>query len=367
MKKNTTTYRVLFAGGGTGGHLYPALAVADKVREMQPDSRILFMGTKHKIEGTVVPKYGYEFKSIWISGFARKLTLNNLLFPAKVLVSMIQSLFINMGLNPRVAVGSGGYVAGPALWAASVLGAKIVLIEPNSYPGVTNRLLEKKADEIHIAFEESKKYFREQSKLKMTGNPIRHNLRLGGKAEAKKYFGLDESGKTLLILGGSLGARSINNALDKHISNLTQQGIQVIWQTGKLYYDKLKHHESETVKVMPFIDDMAKAFSACDLLLARSGATTIAEAAYLGLPVIFVPSKNVAENHQYKNAKAIVDADAAELIEDDNLNDELVGKVTSMMNDEEKLNGLRNEIKKFSKPDAAKEIAESVIRLAGQL
>ncbi|MEK6552861.1 MAG: UDP-N-acetylglucosamine--N-acetylmuramyl-(pentapeptide) pyrophosphoryl-undecaprenol N-acetylglucosamine transferase, partial [Bacteroidota bacterium] len=199
--KNRTPYSFVFAGGGTGGHLYPALAVAQQIRLMKPESEILFVGAKHKIEERIVPEYGFNFKTIWISGFSRKLSLSNLLFPLKLFVSAIQSLMINFSFKPRVAVGSGGYVSGPVIWAASVLGSKVILLEQNSYPGVTNRMLEKKANEIHITFEESKKYFRDETKLKLSGNPIRINLKLDDKSEAKKKFGLNELKKVLLVIG----------------------------------------------------------------------------------------------------------------------------------------------------------------------
>ena len=362
-----TPYRFLFAGGGTGGHLYPALAVAQQIRLMKPESEILFVGAKNKIESRVVPDYGFNFKSIWISGFSRKLNLSNILFPLKVFVSAIQSLGISFGYKPRVAVGSGAYVSGPVIWSASVLGAKIILLEQNSYPGVTNRLLEKRADEIHIAFEESKKYFRQESKLKLSGNPIRINLNLGDKIEAKKSFGLEDGKKTLLVIGGSGGAGSINNIIEKNINALTKAGIQILWQTGQFYFEKYKNLQSSNVKVLPFIKDMSAAYSACDLVLARSGATTIAEVAYLGLPVVFVPSTNVAANHQYMNAKALKEASAAELIEDKNLDAEFMPVVSELINNDLRREKLKKNILAFAKPEAAKVIAESAIKLAGMV
>lgn len=361
---STRIYRFLFAGGGTGGHLYPALAVAQQIKLLKPEAEILFVGTVDKIESRVVPQYGFDFKSIWISGFSRKLTLNNLLFPLKVVVSMIQSLWLVMKFKPRVAIGSGAYVSGPVIWAASVLGTKIILLEQNSYPGVTNRILEKRAEEIHISFEESKKFFREQKKLKLTGNPVRVNLKMIDKAEALTKFELDAKKKTILILGGSGGARNINNAIADAINELNENNIQVIWQTGQFYFEEYKKFESKGVKVLPFIDDMSAAFSACDLLIARAGATTITEVSYLGIPVIFVPSPHVAANHQYKNAKAISDASAALVIEDKDLKTSLCKTIIDLINDESKLAELRKNISAFAKPDAAKVIAESAIKMA---
>lgn len=359
-----TPYRFLFAGGGTGGHLYPALAVAQQIRAMKPEADILFVGAKNKMEERIVPEYGFNFKPIWISGFSRKLTLSNLLFPVKLIVSMFQSLAINFNYKPRVAIGSGAYVSGPVIWAASVLGAKLILLEQNSYPGITNRLLEKRVNEIHITFEESKKYFRDESKLTLTGNPIRIDLKLNNKETAKKSFGLEASKKVLLILGGSGGARSINQAVADNVNNLTSGGIQVIWQTGKFYFDQYKNLASNSVKVFPFIADMSAAYSACDVLLARSGATTIAETSYLAIPVIFVPSENVAANHQYMNAKALKTANAAELVEDKNLKDEFFSVVNELIFNESRQDSFKKNISAFAKPLAAKMIAESAIRFA---
>lgn len=362
--KNKTPYRFIFAGGGTGGHLYPAIAVAQQIKALKPEAEILFVGTKDKIEARVVPANGFSFKTIWISGFARKLNLKNLLFPVKVVVSLCQSLAINFRFKPRVAIGTGAYVAGPVIWSASVLGAKIILLEQNSYPGITNRMLEKRAEQIHLTFEDSKQYFRESGKLKLTGNPVRINLKLTGKEEAKKEFELDSAKPVLLVLGGSLGARSLNMAVAENIAKLNEKGIQIIWQTGPAYYETYKGLAGKMTKTYPFIEDMSKAFSACDLILGRSGATTIAEAANLGLPVIFVPSPNVAANHQFMNAKSLLDEGAAELIEDKNLNKEVLDKVSSLIYNDVRLKELKEKIKKFANSNAAEIIARNAIQLA---
>ncbi|KUO60796.1 hypothetical protein APF79_04770 [bacterium BRH_c32] len=362
--KTKSKYRYLFAGGGTGGHIFPAIAVAQQIRLLQPDAEILFIGTNNKIEATAVPFSGFEFKSIWISGFKRKKTVENLLFPLKLIVGMMQSLWINIIFQPRVAIGTGAYVSGPAIWAANVIGAKIILLEQNSYPGFTNRLLEKKAQQIHISFEDSKKYFREQNKILLSGNPIRINLILKDHKESVEHYSLDPSKSVLVILGGSLGARSINKAVLQNLSKLHEANIQVLWQCGKLYFDEYKHLESDSVKVIPFVDDMSTIYSAADLILARSGATTIAEVSFLGLPVIFVPSTNVAENHQYINAKSIVDKDGAELIEDKDLSSSLSEKVIELINNKERKVLLSKNIKIFSKPDAANIVAKEAIKLS---
>jgi UDP-N-acetylglucosamine--N-acetylmuramyl-(pentapeptide) pyrophosphoryl-undecaprenol N-acetylglucosamine transferase len=364
MKNISTPYRFLFAGGGTGGHLYPAIAVADEIKRLKPESEIIFVGTKSKIEGRVVPKLGYGFKSIWIKGFARKFNLENLLFPVKLFVSLVQSLFISFRFKPRVAIGSGGYVAGPAIWGASVMGAKVILMESNSYPGVTTRLLERYADEVHISFEDSKKYLRRPDRLKVTGNPVRSELGKSTKAEAKKYFGLDENKITILVLGGSLGAASINNAVAGCVEELEKKSLQIIWQTGKNYYQSYKNINLDSVKILDFIEDMNKAYSACDLLVARAGATTIAELSVLGIPSILIPSPHVAENHQYYNAKSLADNNAAILIKDSDVKSLLKDKILEVSMDQSLLKSLSENAKRISKPDAANKIAESAIGLA---
>lgn len=363
MSKNTP-YRFLFAGGGTGGHLYPALAVADEIKRILPEAQILFVGTKSKIEGRVVPKLGYQFKSIWITGFSRKMNLSNLLFPVRLMVSLIQSIIISMRFKPKVAIGSGGYVAGPAIWGASVLGAKIILIEPNSYPGITTRLLEKQALEIHVAFEDSKKYLRQKDKVLLSGNPIRTNISLVRSKESYNHFKLTDLPKTLLILGGSLGAASINKVVADNLNQLKKLDIQIIWQTGSYYFENYRNLNDDRVKVVAFIDEMDKAYSISDLVVARAGASTLAELAVLGLPSILIPSPNVAENHQYYNAKSLADVGAAILIEDKNLKENFLNVVSSLIFAEEKLNNLRTKIKNFSKPDAANLIAKRAIYFA---
>jgi len=364
MSNVQNRYRFLFAGGGTGGHLFPAIAVAEQIKEIKPEAEILFIGTKNKIEGKVVPQLGFKFKSIWIKGFSRKLNFENLLFPLKLFVSMMQSLVINISFKPNVAIGSGGYVAGPAIWAASVMGAKIILLEQNSYPGVTTRLLERYAKEVHLSFEESKKYLRKEKIHHLTGNPVRKNLGRMEKEEALKKFGLTSKKKTLLVIGGSLGAKTINEAMSENLKKLEENNIQVIWQTGKNYFDQFKTFNSEKVLVYDFIEDMNAAYSACDLLLARAGATTIAELLNLGIPAILVPSPNVAENHQYFNAKSLSENGAAILIEDKDLIKESSGTVLNILNDENKLAEFKNKALEMSKPDAAKVIAQSVIQFA---
>lgn len=358
--------RFLFAGGGTGGHLFPAVAVAERIRARLPESQILFIGTKNKIEGKVVPQLGFEFRSIWIKGFSRKISLENFLFPLKLVVSIVQSIAINMNFKPKVAIGSGGYVSGPAIFGSSLIGAKVILIEQNSYPGVTTRLLERFADEIHISFEETKQYLRKKEKVFLTGNPIRQNLHSMDKTEALEHFGFTQDKKTLLILGGSLGARSINDAAASSITQLSDSNVQIIWQTGKIYYEDYKKYASDNVLVMPFIENMNLAYSACDLLVSRAGATTIAEIVGLGIPSVIIPSPNVAENHQYYNAKSLADKDAALLIDDKAVKEILADTVTSTIFNDGLLAKLKKNVSELSGKNAAEIIASNAINYAEQ-
>jgi UDP-N-acetylglucosamine--N-acetylmuramyl-(pentapeptide) pyrophosphoryl-undecaprenol N-acetylglucosamine transferase len=357
-------YRFLFAGGGTGGHLFPAVAVAEKIKSILPEADILFVGTKSRIEGRVVPKLGYKFKSIWIKGFSRKLTVENLLFPLKLIVSVIQSIIISMKFKPKVAIGSGGYVSGPAIFGSSVTGAKIILIEQNSYPGVTTKMLERFAEEIHISFDDSKKFFKDKNKLLLTGNPVRGNLTRMNKEDARQFFGLSGTGKTLLVLGGSLGAASLNQAVSHCINKLKEKKIQLIWQTGKNYFEKYKSHFDDGVFINSFIDDMNKAYAACDLLVSRSGATTIAEIVTLGIPSILVPSPNVAENHQFYNAKSLTDNNAAVLLEDKIVEEKLFEEIEKLIFNSTQLEKLSSNAKALGKPDAAYIIAKNAIKYA---
>lgn len=363
MKKELPKYRFIFAAGGTGGHLYPAIAVAEQIAQMHPEASILFVGTRKKLEAKVIPKLNFGFKTLWISGFSRKFNFSNILFPVKLLVSGIKALGLVIKNKPQVVVGTGAYVAGPVVWAGSMFGAKSILLEQNSYPGITNRLLEKKADKVFISFEDSKKYFRFKEKLQLTGNPIRVNLQLKDESSSKNNFGLDPHKRVLLVLGGSLGAASINSAVNKNLKRLLENDIQIIWQAGELYYERYKSQGSKKVRIFPFIESIEDAYSACDLVLARAGATTIAELAYLKLPVIFVPSPNVAANHQYKNAKSLLDDGAAMMIADNELEEKLPEMVIDTIYKDDKLNSLKQKINKFSNPDAAKIIADEAIRM----
>jgi UDP-N-acetylglucosamine--N-acetylmuramyl-(pentapeptide) pyrophosphoryl-undecaprenol N-acetylglucosamine transferase len=361
LKQAGSKYRFLFAGGGTGGHLFPSIAVAERIRKILPEAEFMFIGTRSKIEGRVVPKLGFNFSSIWIKGFSRKLNFENLLFPLKLCISLIQSLVINIKFQPKVAIGSGGYVSGPAIWGASILGAKIILLEQNSYPGITTKLLEKYASEIHLSFEDSKKYFKNKNKLHITGNPVRESLIKIIKADALKHFGLNPSNQTLFILGGSLGAASINKAVENFINNSYSSDINIIWQTGKNYFNSYKQLNSNNIIVLDFIEDMNLAYSACDLLVSRAGATTIAEIIALGIPAILIPSPNVAENHQFYNAKSLSVINAAVLLEDSNLLNTFPESIIKVLRNKSLLEEIGNNVRSLYKVNAAEVIANNAI------
>jgi UDP-N-acetylglucosamine--N-acetylmuramyl-(pentapeptide) pyrophosphoryl-undecaprenol N-acetylglucosamine transferase len=360
--------KVIFAGGGTGGHVFPAIAIADEVKKLDPSAEILFIGTKEKIESRLIPQKGYVFRTIWISGFRRKLSPDNLLFPLKVLISLFQSFLLLKSEKPDVVVGTGGYVCGPVLYIASLLGIPTVVQEQNSLPGVTTRLLSARATEVHLMFESAVRYLKRSDNIRITGNPTREILGSISRTAALEYFGFLGSKKTLLVLGGSLGARSINNAVVHCLQGLGTAGIQIIWQTGDLDFDRIRSLVGEypDVKVFKFIESMEYAYAAADLALCRAGAITIAELTRLGVPTVFIPYPYAAANHQVNNAKAIVNADAAEMIMDHEADRKTCEVVLGLIHNDSRLQAMHKNSLMLGKPAAAKEIAQSVIALGHQ-
>jgi len=359
---------VLISGGGTGGHVFPAIAIANALKVMHPNINILFVGAKGKLEMQKVPEAGYPIKGLWISGFQRKLTLQNLLFPIKLIWSLVSAFFIVLKFKPNVAVGVGGYASGPTLKVAEWFGIPTVLQEANSYPGVTNRLLGKGASKVCLAYEGMEKYF-DAEKIVVTGNPIRSLITASTvrKAEAAAEFKLQADKKTVLITGGSLGAKAINLAIAKKISQLLQmQDVQIIWQTGKLYlaqYEFYKINAEHKLIITDFIKRMDCAYALADVIVSRAGGT-IAELAIIGKPAILLPSSNVAEDHQTKNVKALVARQAALLVTDDEAEEKLVPTIINLLNDETLQKSLSQNFKQFAKPKAAKHIAEIVTEAA---
>lgn len=361
---NTNKY--IFAGGGTGGHLFPGIAIAQEIKAINPAADIMFIGNKDKIEGKVVPEYGYKFKSIRISGINRKMDMKNLLFPFKLIISVLKSSYYILRFQPSVVIGTGGYVSGPVLWSASLLGYKTFLQDHNSYPGVTTRMLAGNAKEVHLAFEEAKKYFKNQKNLFLTGFPIRRSFVKIDKKEALASFGFSDEKKTIFITGGSQGARTINNAVLKIAQFLNESGIQVIWQTGSLQYSDISREckKFEFIKIFEFIQDMNKAYSACDIAVTRAGATTIGELMNMEVPAILIPLPTAAEDHQTKNAKSLCEKKASVLIPDNEIDSKLKDSILFFLNDNEILDEFKSNLQKLQIKDSAKIIAQRVINLA---
>src|SRR5699024_2261156 len=362
--------KVLIAAGGTGGHVYPAIAIADALREERDDIDILFVGTKDHMEWEAVPRAGYDITDIWISGFHRRFTLKNLLFPIKLLTSLVQSLRIIANFKPDVVISCGGYAAGPACWVASKKDVPVIVQEQNSFPGLTNRLLGKKAAIIFTAFKEADRYFPE-GKTVLAGNPTRNSLTDISRPKAYNTFGLDPSKQTLLILGGSGGARSINEALSKHIAALHNNlQLQIIWQCGQRYYERLREdidpQDFEHLLLTDLLHDMPAAYAVADLVVSRAGALSCAELALTGKPSILVPSPNVAGDHQTKNARSMVDEGAAELAEDHQLSQTLTTLVKKLITDQQRLKKMQKEALKLAHPDADRTIAKKILALIKQ-
>lgn len=368
MKKE---YRIIVSGGGTGGHIFPALSIADAIRRKQPNAKILFVGADNRMEMQRVPEAGYEIVGLPIAGFDRKNLLKNFKVLWKIFKSQRMAKKIIKDFAPHAAVGVGGYASGPTLKMAAKMDIPTLIQEQNSYAGVTNKILSKKAKMICVAYEGMERFFPHE-KIKITGNPVRKTLldMRSNRSEAKKAMGLDNDRKCVLIVGGSLGARSINEGVMANIELIRQNsGIQFIWQTGKLYFEEMKERVAATGKpenliVTDFVSNMANALSAANLVVSRAGAGSISEFALLGKAVILVPSPNVSEDHQTKNAMALVNKNAAIYVADAKVKEELIAKAIETVNDDDKIAGLEESIEKMGKPNAAEEIAEEVLMLA---
>lgn len=357
--------RFILSGGGTGGHIYPAIAIANELKSRFPESEILFVGAKDKMEMQKVPQADYKIKGLWIAGIQRRLTVDNALFPLKLINSLIKSRRIVKKFKPDVVIGTGGFASGPLLRAASFMRVPTVIQEQNSYPGITNKWLSKKADRICVAYDNLERFF-PADKIIKTGNPVRQDL-IGvesKRAEAIEKFGLDASKKTLLVLGGSLGSRRINQLIAKELAWLLAQNVQVIWQCGKLYYEEYRHYDDKKdVQVLSFIDRMDLVYAAADVVISRSGASSVSELCIVGKPVIFIPSPNVAEDHQTKNAQAIVDKNGALMLKEPQLDTQFQNTFADLLTNEEKQRKLRENIRKLAKANATQDIVEEIIKL----
>ena len=367
MKENL---KIIISGGGTGGHIFPAISIANAIKEILPDTDILFVGAEGRMEMHRVPAAGYPIKGLPVAGFDRKNLLKNIPVLIKLFKSQRMAKRIIKDFRPHAAVGVGGYASGPTLKVAGAMGIPTLLQEQNSYAGVTNKLLAKQAKKICVAYEGMERFF-DKEKIILTGNPVRQGLRTHSitREEAIKTFGLNPEKKTILILGGSLGARTINQCLMENLDSIKQSDVQFIWQTGKIYIEEARTAVSKAGKlpmlhVTDFISDMATAYSAADLVISRAGAGSISEFCLLEKPVILVPSPNVAEDHQTKNALALVNKNAALYVKDTEAKEQLIGKAIETVNQSELLNNLSKNIAKLAFTDSENVIAKEVIKLA---
>jgi len=355
---------IILSGGGTGGHIYPAVSIANELKAKYPNANFLFVGAKDRMEMEKVPQAGYNIKGLWISGIQRSLTLKNLSFPFKLISSLWNAYKIIKKFKPTVVIGTGGFASGPTLYMANKKGVKTLIQEQNSYPGITNKLLAKKADKICVAYDGLNRFFPSE-KIVKTGNPVRQDLLEveAKREEALKYFNLKSDKKTLVVIGGSLGARAVNNLIEKQLDWLVSNNVQVIWQTGKLYYDEFKKYDDiEGVQTHAFLNRMDLTYAAADILISRAGASSISELCIVGKPVIFIPSPNVAEDHQTKNALAVVDKNAALLLKESELN--VFQKMFSeLLNNEELQQTLSENIKKQALPNATEDIVKEIEKL----
>nr|WP_297054833.1 undecaprenyldiphospho-muramoylpentapeptide beta-N-acetylglucosaminyltransferase [Prevotella sp.] len=361
--------RIIISGGGTGGHIFPAVSIANAIKAKRPDAKILFVGAKGRMEMQRVPAAGYEIKGLPICGFDRKHLLKNFAVLFRIWKSQRMAKKIIKDFKPMAAVGVGGYASGPTLNVCASKGIPCLIQEQNSYAGVTNKLLAKKAQKICVAYEGMERFF-PADKIIMTGNPVRQNVLSTTltKEEARKLFGLNPEKKTILLVGGSLGARTINESVLQNLDIIEKSGVQFIWQTGKYYHEsivnQLKGKDLPMLKVTDFISDMGAAYQAADLVISRAGASSISEFCLIGKPVILVPSPNVAEDHQTKNAMALANKDAAIYVKDADAPAVLIKKAVGIVEDAQKLASMSENIKKLGLKNSADVIADEVIKLA---
>ena len=355
---------ILLSGGGTGGHIYPAVAIANELKERNPKVNILFVGALGRMEMEKVPELGYKIKGLNITGIQRSLSLKNLSFPFKLVSSLIKANKIIRKFKPSIVIGTGGFASGPTLYMANKKRIPSLIQEQNSYPGITNKLLAAKVNKICVAYDGLDRYFPAEKIIK-TGNPVRQDIANidQKREEALAYFGLERDKKTIVIMGGSLGARAINHALDKHMQTILKNDVQVIWQSGKLYYDEYKKQgKTKGVQVKEYIQRMDLLYAAADILISRAGAGSISELCIVGKPVIFIPSPNVAEDHQTKNARSVTDLNAAILLNESDI-DDLPDIIKGLLEDEQKQVLMCENIKKLALPNATKQIADEVEKI----
>mgnify|MGYP000727873834 CR=1 FL=1 len=358
------SYKFILSGGGTGGHIYPAIAIANELKRRYPDAEFLFVGAKDRMEMEKVPQAGYKIEGLWITGIQRKLTLKNLLFPIKLISSLMRANSIVSKFKPHAVIGTGGFASGPLLKMATTKGIPCVLQEQNSFAGITNKLLKDKVKKICVAYDGMEKFF-PKDKIVKTGNPVRSDLvELNAtREEALSYFELNADKKVLLVLGGSLGARCINQLVADHLEYFEALGLQVIWQCGKGYYETYKSHQSSTIKVHAFLNYMDKAYVAADFIISRAGAGAVSELCLVGKPTFFIPSLVVAEDHQTMNALSLVGHDPAIMIREKELDETFKSEFESVFKSAEKQQELSKNIKSLALPNATSDICDEIEKL----
>ena len=357
--------KILISGGGTGGHIYPAIAIANELKLRYADAEFLFVGAQDKMEMEKVPHAGYPIKGLWIAGLQRSLTFKNMLFPIKLISSIWKSKKIVRQFKPDVVIGTGGFASGPVLHVASKKGIPCLIQEQNSHAGITNKILSKKVNKVCVAYENMQRYF-PTDKIVFTGNPVRQDLLnvSSKRVEAQTFFKLDPNKKTLLVLGGSLGARAINQMIENNIKGLLAQQIQIVWQTGKFYINEYKKFDDlEGVQTHAYLSKMDLAYAAADIIVSRAGASSVSELCIVGKPVIFMPSPNVAEDHQTKNAMAIVNKNAAIMLKETE-KEYLMTKVQYLLQNEENVNQMCQNMKALARPEATQRIVEEIEKIA---
>ncbi|MEK9739735.1 MAG: undecaprenyldiphospho-muramoylpentapeptide beta-N-acetylglucosaminyltransferase [Flavobacteriaceae bacterium] len=355
-------YKLIISGGGTGGHIFPAVAIALEVKKRYPEANILFVGAKGKMEMEKVPKAGFPIQGLWISGLQRSLSLQNLLFPFKIISSLLRSYQIVKTFDPDVVIGTGGFASGPILQVAQWLKKPTLIQEQNSFPGITNRILSKKVSKICVAFQDMEQFF-PASKTILTGNPIRPlDVDKNSSTAAKTFFGLDPNKKTLVVLGGSLGAQRMNNLIAQEKDFILGFGLQILWQCGTRYYNQYTRLENKDIIILPFVQEMDQLYAAADFIISRAGAGSLSELSYVGKPLLLIPSPNVTANHQFHNAKALTNQGAAFLIEESNL-DTFHHTFSQWVNDKPKQEQMKKQLKVFAKPKAAETIVDEILKM----
>ncbi len=357
-------YRFIISGGGTGGHIYPAIAIANELKRRFPKAEFLFVGAKDRMEMEKVPQAGYKIEGLWITGIQRKLSFKNLMFPFKLISSLIKAGSIVKRVKPHAVIGTGGFASGPLLRMASGKGIPCVLQEQNSYAGITNKLLKNRVQKICVAYDGMQRFF-PADKIVKTGNPVRADLvnLAVNRNDALDFFELNLTKKTVLVLGGSLGARRINSLIYEKLAFFQNLGVQVLWQCGKGYIEEYKSLTNETVKVHAYLNDMDKAYVAADIIISRAGAGSVSELCIVGKPTFFIPSPNVAEDHQTKNAQSLDNKSAAILIREIDLESEFEIRFNSVFTNEQKQKELSQNIKALALPNATSAICDEVEKL----